>query len=83
MNAATSENRYDTPLEELGYEQAFNELEEIVYALENEEHTLERALFLFERGKQLVRHCGSLLDQAELKIQQLNGDTLTDFSLRD
>ena len=69
------------PIEELTYEQAYAELETIVGALESEEHTLDKALAQFERGQELARHCTILLDNAELKVQQLTGDQLTDFDL--
>ena len=60
-----------TAVEELSYEQAFKELEGIVDALEGEEHSLEEALALFERGQALVKHCAERLDKAELRVQQL------------
>jgi exodeoxyribonuclease VII small subunit len=69
-----------TPVEQLSYEQAFSELEAIVTALESEDHSLEVAMRLYERGQLLARHCAGLLDQAELKVQQLSGDELVDFT---
>lgn len=67
-------------VEELTYEQAFEELEGIIMALEAGEHKLEEALTLFERGQALAVRCGLLLDEAELKVQQLNADgELSDF----
>lgn len=63
-------------IEKLSYEQAFEELESIVDALEGEIKDLGQALALFERGQALAKHCGDLLGRAELKVQQLteNGD---------
>ncbi len=69
-----------TPVGELTYEQAFAELEAIVAILESDKRTLEETLALFERGQALSQYCASLLDQAELKVQQLSGGTLIDFS---
>lgn len=69
-----------TPLDELTYEQAFSELEEIVAALETDEHSLDEALALYERGQALARYCAGLLDQAELKVKQLSGEELVDFA---
>jgi exodeoxyribonuclease VII small subunit len=66
-------------LEGLSYEQALSELEHIVTALESEERPLEEALALYERGQSLARYCASLLDNAELKVQQLSGEILEDF----
>ncbi|OGO42601.1 MAG: exodeoxyribonuclease VII small subunit [Chloroflexi bacterium RBG_16_58_14] len=69
-----------TPLDQLSYEQAFGELEAIVAAMEADERPLEEALALFERGQALARHCAELLDQAELKVQQLSGEGLADYN---
>lgn len=67
------------PVDELSYEEAFRELETIVTALESDEHPLEEALSLFERGQVLANHCADLLDKAELKVQALTGEDLVDF----
>ena len=67
------------PVEELTYEQAFAELESVVSELEADKSSLDEVMALFERGQELARYCTRLLDQADLKIQQLSGDTLTDF----
>lgn len=64
------------PIEELTYEQARDELENIVSALETEKHSLQEAMAIFERGLALTRHCTELLDKAELKVQQLSGDEI-------
>jgi exodeoxyribonuclease VII small subunit len=66
------------PVEKLSFEQAYQELERIVARLE-EDNTLDQALALFERGQALVQHCASLLDRAELKVQQLSAGDLTAF----
>ncbi len=60
-----------TPVEELSYEKAFAELEEIVRKLERGDLSLDDSLALFERGQALAARCGSLLDTAELKVKQL------------
>jgi exodeoxyribonuclease VII small subunit len=59
---------------ELNYEQAFSELVGIVKALEDEEHTLEEAVTLFERGQALAKHCADLLEKTELRVNQLTED---------
>jgi len=65
-----------TEIEKLSYEQAFEELETIVTALENEQPTLDEATALFERGQALMQHCAKLLEQAELKVRKLSQDDL-------
>jgi exodeoxyribonuclease VII small subunit len=69
----------DPSLENIPYEQALAELEQIVTALESSERSLEEALALFERGQVLARHCSELLDQAELRIEQISGDQILPF----
>ena len=69
------------PLEELTYEQAHEELESIVATLETEKHSLDEAMALFERGLALTRRCTALLDQAELKIQQISGEEILPSNL--
>lgn len=64
------------PVSEMSYEQAFNELESIVAALESEQKTLEETMRLFERGQVLAHFCGALLDNAELKIRELTDNRL-------
>ena len=67
------------PVEELTYEQAFAELESVVSELEADKSSLDEVMALFERGQELARYCTRLLDQADLKIQQLSGDNLTEL----
>ena len=69
------------PVEDMTYEQAFNELETIVNDLETDERPLEEALALFERGQALARRCSKMLEDAELKVQELSGEDLVDFDL--
>lgn len=71
----------NSPIDQLTFEQAFNELENIVGRLESDEHTLDASLALFERGQELARYCAALLDKAELKVRQLSGEELVDFDL--
>ena len=64
-----------TPLEELSYEQALQELEELVNNLETGENDLQTTLLYFERGQALASYCISLLDNAELQVEKvLKGD---------
>ena len=69
-----------TPVEELTYEQALVELEEITRQLEGNQLALEDTLALFERGQVLIKRCGELLDQAELKVRKLSPEELKSLS---
>jgi len=68
------------PPEELPYEDALTELEQIVAALESDSQTLEISIKLFERGQALAQHCSSLLEKAEQKVRQLVGENLLPFA---
>jgi exodeoxyribonuclease VII small subunit len=58
-------------VDELSYEQAFAELEQIVNRLESETLNLDESLTLYERGQALSARCATLLESAELRVQQL------------
>jgi len=62
------------PPEEMTFEQAFEELQEVVSGLESGEMALEDSLRLFERGQSLAERCSQLLEQAELRLKQLVPD---------
>ena len=69
----------EKPVEELTYEEALAELEEIVSGLEGEQNQLEESIKLFERGQNLASHCAALLEAAELKVKQVAGDEIIPF----
>jgi len=58
--------------EEMTFEAAFAQLEEIVGKLEGGDLPLDEALALFEQGQKLAAWCSATLDEAELKVQQLS-----------
>jgi len=74
-----SSSKKEKAVEELTYEEAFAELEEIVSFLEGEQSQLEDAIKLFERGQALASRCGVLLEAAELKVKQVVGEDVVDF----
>jgi exodeoxyribonuclease VII small subunit len=65
-------------VEEMSFEEAFAELNGLVTALEGEGRPLEEAIALYERGQALARHCAAMLEKAELKVRQLNGEVFED-----
>lgn len=58
----------------VSFEEAFAQLEAAVKALQDGQMPLEQALDQYEEGVKLARHCNQLLQQAELRIQQLGID---------
>lgn len=55
----------------LSYEEAFEKLEQTVAALQDGHLSLENALEYYEEGMRLAQHCHTLLQRAELRVQQL------------
>jgi exodeoxyribonuclease VII small subunit len=62
------------PAQPIHFEQALAELEAIVRTLEESAISLDETLAHYERGVQLLRHCQQQLEQAELRVLQLNTD---------
>ena len=52
----------------LTYEQARDELVDIVARLENGQSGLEESMGLWQRGEALAAHCATWLDRAEAEI---------------
>jgi exodeoxyribonuclease VII small subunit len=75
----SSSKKAEKTVDELTYEEALAELEDIVNSLEGEQGKLEDAIKLFERGQALAARCGVLLEAAELKVRQVVGDAVIPF----
>ncbi len=59
------------------FEEALEQLDQIVGQLENGQIQLDDALALFERGVWLAQRCQETLDNAELRVQRLRESTRT------
>jgi len=64
----------DSETIELDFEHAYKELENIVERMERGEQDLENSLSDFERGVALMKHCHSVLKEAEQKVEILVKD---------
>lgn len=60
------------------YETLYQQLQHVVADLEAGERPLEELLRLYEQGVQLASACQRMLDQAELRVQQLQVMQTTD-----
>jgi len=67
-------------LKKLDFENAYIELEGIVERMERGEQDLEKSLSDFERGVALMKHCHSVLKDAEQKVDILVKDNEGLFS---
>ncbi len=65
------------------FEQLFRELEATVAKLEAGDLSLDESLALFQRGMDLSKKCGALLDQAELRIKELVPQANGEIELED
>jgi exodeoxyribonuclease VII small subunit len=55
---------------ELSYEEAYQQLEQVLQALESGDLALEQSLKLYELGATLTTYCARKLDEAELRVRQ-------------
>ena len=57
--------------ENISFEEALKELEDIVKKIDNGQESLETAVNSFERGILLKNHCEKKLKEARLKIEKI------------
>jgi exodeoxyribonuclease VII small subunit len=68
------------PPEELSFEQALDELDDLVRKMESGELGLDDSISAYRRGAALARHCQTRLSDAELEIRKLDNDVLKTLS---
>ena len=66
---------------EITYEAALAELEQIVQRMEGGQLPLEESIAAYRRGSELLKHCQQRLAAAERKIQVLEDGALRDFDV--
>lgn len=59
---------------DLSFEEAYAQLAEIVAQLEAGDLSLDESVTLYARGQALATYCGTVLDAAELRVQQITDD---------
>lgn len=67
----SAKTKSETPVEELSFEAALDELEGIVGRLEQGEVDLEDSIALYERGQTLKSHCEKKLKAAESRLEKI------------
>ncbi|GCE25394.1 hypothetical protein KDA_08780 [Dictyobacter alpinus] len=65
-------------MESLSFEEAFEQLEAAITALQEGKLPLDQALKQYQDGMHLAQYCNELLQQAELSVQQLSVEESTD-----
>lgn len=71
MAKDVADTEKSNPIAELSYEEAIQELEQIVSRLEKGEEPLEKTVELFTRGNALAAQCESILKTMEEKVTQI------------
>lgn len=71
------------PVSELSYEQARDELVQVVQALESGQTTLEGSLALWERGTALADRCEEWLAGAKARLEAVRGTVEADSEEED
>ena len=64
----------DKPVTEMSFEEALQELEQVVGQLERGDVALEASIALYERGAELKKRCETKLKEAEEKVAALTLD---------
>lgn len=59
---------------QVDFDTAMDQIEAIIEQIESGEIGLEEQIAAYERGAGLLRHCRGLLDAAEQKVQQIDGE---------
>ncbi len=68
---APSPEKTTTDISALSFEAAMKELEAIVRALESGSSDLDKAIGDYQRGNALKTHCLAKLNEAKLKVEQI------------
>lgn len=61
----------DKKIEMMSFEEAYNELEQTLSAMEKPDVTLEESMNLFKRGAELYKRCKVLIDSASLSVKEV------------
>ena len=67
-------NPADQPV--ASFEEAMEELEQLVAKMESGEMPLEASLAAYQRGSELVKYCAAQLERVEKQVKVLEGDML-------
>ncbi len=66
---------------ELAFEKALEELEQLLAEMESGSLSLDASITKYERAKKCLDICRQKLDDAELRISKISGDTPEPFNV--
>ena len=68
---------------EKSFESSYTRLEKILEKLESEDVTLEETIKLYEEGLSLTKFCYEKLNNAELRIKEINKSTKGNLEVKE
>jgi exodeoxyribonuclease VII small subunit len=68
---------------EKSFDESFTRLEKILEKLESEDVTLEETIKLYEEGLTLTKFCYEKLNNAELRIKEINKTNKGNLEIKD
>ena len=71
------------PVDSLSFEQAMDELDQLVRRMEAGELSLDDSIAAYRRGAELARYCQKRLAHAEQEIKQLEGTLLKPLNVNE
>lgn len=67
----TNEQQGELNLDELSFEQLYEQLEAVTTSLEGGDLSLDQSVALFEQGMELAKRCQALLGDVEQRVETL------------
>ena len=73
-----AEKKQKNGVEKLSFEEAIKELTNIVSKIEQGEIALQDSLQQYEKGMALIKHCRTILQKAEKRIEKISSEQTKD-----
>lgn len=71
---STKKTSIEESINQMGFEEALQELTNLVKKLDSDQEGLSDAISAFERGIKLKTHCEKKLQEAKLKVEKIVAD---------
>ena len=68
----------DNMLDKMTFEEAMNELENLVESLDKGDISLDQAIAAYDKGSQLKDHCQKKLNEAKMKVETIQSSDNSD-----
>ena len=75
-----AEKKQKNGVEKLSFEEAIKELTNIVGKIEQGQIPLQDSLTQYEKGMALIKHCRTILQKAEKRIEKISKEQATENS---